>query len=148
VISGSEKWDLPIVQRFPMSEEDAVSNLNQFFQRGFLRYEKDRNRADMVWSTSKPSAHLRIGTLSPNELYYKVENSDLSAYLSCRQKGRGEKKGGGILITPLSDIADREQQCLPDRSLLAVFLVMVQAANASKEQGAYLEFYFRKQWQS
>ena len=77
VISGSEKWDLPIVQRFPMSEEDAISNLNQFFQRGFAMYEKDRNRADMEWSTSKLSAHLRIGTLSPNELYYKVENSDL-----------------------------------------------------------------------
>ena len=77
VISGSEKWDLPIVQRFPMSEEDAVSNLNQFFEKGFERYEKDRNRADMESSTSRLSTHLRIGTLSPNELYYKVENSDL-----------------------------------------------------------------------
>ena len=77
VIFGSEKWDLPIVQRFPMSAEDAVSNLNQFFVKGFERYEKDRNRADMEWSTSRLSTHLRIGTLSPNELYYKVENSDL-----------------------------------------------------------------------
>jgi len=61
-----------------MSEEDAVSNLNLFFQRGFaMMYEKDRNRADMERSTLKLSAHLRIGTLCTNELYYKVEKSDL-----------------------------------------------------------------------
>ena len=47
------------------------------FQRGFARYEKDRNIADMECSTSKLSPRLRIGTLSPNELYNKVENSDL-----------------------------------------------------------------------
>lgn len=31
----------------------------------------------MDWSTSKLSTHLRIGTLSPNELYFKCEDSEL-----------------------------------------------------------------------
>lgn len=77
VIIGSEKWDLPITERFPMSEDDAVMNLNSFFSKGYTRYEKDRNRADIDSATSKLSVHLRIGTLSPNELYHKIEDSDL-----------------------------------------------------------------------
>jgi deoxyribodipyrimidine photolyase len=76
-IKGKQKWDEPIRERFPMSEEDATSNLNSFFSEGFHRYEKERSRADIDCATSKLSAHLRIGTLSPNELYYKVEDSDL-----------------------------------------------------------------------
>ena len=76
-IKGVQKWDAPIKERFPMSEENALSNLNTFFKEGFHKYEKERSRADIDLSTSKLSAHLRIGTLSPNELYYKVEDSDL-----------------------------------------------------------------------
>jgi len=77
VVEGVHKWDLAILERFPMSEDDAISNMNNFLLNGFRRYETDRNKADMEWSTSKLSAHLRIGTLSPNELYYKIEDSDL-----------------------------------------------------------------------
>jgi deoxyribodipyrimidine photolyase len=77
VINGKERWDLPIVERFPMSEEDAFANMNSFFEKGFAKYETSRSRADMDFSTSKLSAHLRVGTLSPNELYYKVEGSEL-----------------------------------------------------------------------
>jgi deoxyribodipyrimidine photo-lyase len=77
VVSGKDKWDRPILERFQMSEEDAVSNLDHFFQKGFANYEKERNRADIEGSTSNLSVHLRIGTLSPRELYYKVENSGL-----------------------------------------------------------------------
>jgi len=76
-INGKVKWDMPIRKRFPMSEKDAIFNLNTFFNDGFTKYEKERNRADIEWSTSKLSAHLRIGTISPNELYHRVENSDL-----------------------------------------------------------------------
>jgi len=74
---GEKAWDIPIRERFPMSEDDALSNLDTFFKNGFHRYEKDRSRADMEWSTSKLSVHLRIGTLSPNELFYRIEDSDL-----------------------------------------------------------------------
>lgn len=66
-----------ILERFPMSEDAAHSNLEQFFKVGFGRYESDRSRADLEWSTSKLSAHLRVGTLSPNVLYYKTEASEL-----------------------------------------------------------------------
>jgi deoxyribodipyrimidine photolyase len=70
-------WDMPIKERFPMSEDDALKNLDTFFKNGFHRYEKERSRADIEWSTSKLSVHLRIGTLSPNELFYRVEDSDM-----------------------------------------------------------------------
>ena len=53
-----------------MSEDDALKNLDTFFKNGFHRDEKERSRADIKWSTSKLSVlHLRIGTLSPNELF-------------------------------------------------------------------------------
>jgi len=77
VINGKDKWDKPILDRFSMCEDDAVANMNLFFQHGFAKYERDRSRADVEWSTSKLSAHLRIGSLSPNELYYKIEDSNL-----------------------------------------------------------------------
>ena len=63
-------WDMPIKKNFPMSEDDALKNLDTFFKNGFHRDEKERSRADIKWSTSKLSVlHLRIGTLSPNELF-------------------------------------------------------------------------------
>ena len=77
VINGNDKWDEPILERFPMSEDAAVANMNAFIKYGFEKYERDRSRADIEWATSKLSAHLRIGTLSPNTLYYKIEDSNL-----------------------------------------------------------------------
>lgn len=77
VISGKDKWDVPILNSFPMNEDEAEANLNSFFQNGFSKYERERSRADIEGSTSKLSAHLRVGTLSPNELYWKIENSNL-----------------------------------------------------------------------
>ena len=77
VVSGKDKWNEPIEKRFPMSEDDALKAMNHFFARGFQSYEKERSRADITSSTSRLSAHLRIGTLSPNELYYKIEDSEL-----------------------------------------------------------------------
>jgi len=76
-IKGRDRWDLPILKRFPMSENYAELNLKKFFSSGFYGYERDRSRADIEMSTSMLSVHLRIGTLSPNVLYYKVEDSDL-----------------------------------------------------------------------
>ena len=78
VVSGKDKWDLAILERFSMSEEDAKSQMEAFMKKGFLLYEQERSRADLEQSTSKLSPHLRLGTLSPNELYYKVESSSLS----------------------------------------------------------------------
>ena len=60
-----------------MSEEDALMNMNNFINQGLRKYEKERNRADIDWSTSKLSAHLRVCTMSPNELNYNVEESNL-----------------------------------------------------------------------
>jgi deoxyribodipyrimidine photolyase len=78
VVKGNKKWDLPILERFPMSEDVALQELEHFMKKGFFLYEQERSRADLEYSTSKLSPHLRIGTLSPNELYYKVEDSSLS----------------------------------------------------------------------
>lgn len=85
VIRGKDKWDASILERFRMSEEDALKDMDQFFSfqkekgkcGGFAKYEQERSRADMEGSTSKLSAHLRIGTLSPNELYYRTEGMSL-----------------------------------------------------------------------
>jgi deoxyribodipyrimidine photolyase len=76
-VAGKDRWDEPILERFPISEENALQTMNRFFSYGFQRYEKDRSRADIDTSTSQLSAHLRLGTLSPNELYYKIEDSDM-----------------------------------------------------------------------
>jgi deoxyribodipyrimidine photolyase len=78
IVDGKDKWDLPILERFSMSEESAENEMEVFMKKGFLLYEKERSRADIKHSTSKLSPHLRVGTLSPNELYYKIEDSPLS----------------------------------------------------------------------
>ena len=78
IVNGKDKWHLPILERFPMSEEHALNEMETFMNNGFYLYEKERSRADLEHSTSKLSPHLRLGTLSPNELYYKVEDSTLT----------------------------------------------------------------------
>lgn len=78
IVRGKDTWDLPIRQRFPMSEEAAQACMDIFFRRGLARYEKERSRADREFATSKLSAHLRVGTLSPNQLYWRIENSHLT----------------------------------------------------------------------
>jgi len=67
-----------------VSEQNAKKVMDAFFKPigdngygGFQRYERDRSRADIETSTSILSAHLRIGTLSPNEFYYRIEDSGL-----------------------------------------------------------------------
>ena len=77
IVNGKEKWHLPILQKFSMSEDRAMEDMEAFMKNGFRFYEIERSRADLSDSTSVLSPHLRIGTLSPNELYYKVENSAL-----------------------------------------------------------------------
>jgi deoxyribodipyrimidine photolyase len=72
------KWDQPILQRFPMSYEVAQARLDHFFVKGLPHYENERSRADKDVATSQLSAHLRIGTLSPHELYWRAEDSTLS----------------------------------------------------------------------
>jgi deoxyribodipyrimidine photo-lyase len=77
-MSPRDKWDKPILERFPMSEKQATETLNAFFSQGFIKYETERSRADKDSATSKLSAHLRIGTLSPYELYWKTQDSTLA----------------------------------------------------------------------
>jgi deoxyribodipyrimidine photolyase len=77
-ITGHERWDKPILDRFPMNENSAKILLDQFMVGGLTRYESQRSRADLEGSTSQLSAHLRVGTLSPYELYWATEGSNLS----------------------------------------------------------------------
>ena len=76
-ITGKERWDVPIRERFPMNEASARQALDVFFQNGLSRYESERSRADKEHATSRLSPHLRIGTLSPNELYWRTADSGL-----------------------------------------------------------------------
>ena len=76
-ITGRDRWDEPILARFPMNEEEGLKTMNEFMKNGFERYEKERSRADINTATSRLSVHLRIGTVSPNEFYYKIEDSGL-----------------------------------------------------------------------
>jgi deoxyribodipyrimidine photo-lyase len=77
VVRGKDKWDEPIRKRFSMSESAALEDLETFFQKGLRRYESERSRSDKEFATSKLSPHLRIGTISPNELYWRTEESGL-----------------------------------------------------------------------
>lgn len=77
VITGKQKWDQPILNRFSKSEATACESLNIFFAKGVNLYEKERSRTDKEFATSKLSAHLRIGTISPYELYWKTEDCGL-----------------------------------------------------------------------
>lgn len=78
VMPPNTKWNEPILARFRMTEEAARTRLDWFFENGLSRYENDRSRADLDHATSQLSAHLRIGTLSPLELYWRSEDSLLS----------------------------------------------------------------------
>merc|ERR1712238_346234 len=84
VVTGKEKWDRPIRQQcmFPMSEVHAQELLQVFLHQehtgGLKEYERQRSRADVAGATSRLSVHLRVGTLSPYELYHQTENSSLS----------------------------------------------------------------------
>jgi deoxyribodipyrimidine photolyase len=78
VITGSQKWDEPIRERFRMSEQVAHDAMDAFVRNGLKKYESQRSRADLAGATSELSPHLRIGTLSPNHLYWRIEDSGLS----------------------------------------------------------------------
>ena len=76
-IRGCQNWDEPIRERFPMSEQTAHEEMESFVRNGMKKYEKERSRADKTGATSKLSPHFRIGTLSPNQLYWRIEDSGL-----------------------------------------------------------------------
>mmetsp|Transcript_13405 Transcript_13405/g.31555 ORF Transcript_13405/g.31555 Transcript_13405/m.31555 type:complete len:996 (+) Transcript_13405:312-3299(+) len=80
-ISGMQRWDDPIREQFPMSENRAHEEMALFVRNGMRRYEKERSRADKNGATSRLSPHLRIGTLSPNQLYWRIKDSGLSQEL-------------------------------------------------------------------
>ena len=76
-IRGRQKWDESIRKRFPMSEKAAHNEMENFVRNGMKKYEKERSRADKTGATSMLSPHFRIGTLSPNQLYWRIEDSGL-----------------------------------------------------------------------
>ena len=76
-IHGCQNWDEPIRECSPMSEQTAQEEMESFVRNGMKEYEKERSRADKTGATSKLSSHFRIGTLSPNQLYWRIEDSGL-----------------------------------------------------------------------
>ena len=67
-------WDKPIRDRFPMTEQDAENRLNRFFEYGLPKYERERSRADWEDATSQLSMHMRIGSISCHELYWRIKD--------------------------------------------------------------------------
>ena len=74
-------WHQPILDRYPeLCYEGAEKELEAFFQStnsGFARYESERSRADKELATSRLSVHFRLGTLSPNILYWKTQDNTM-----------------------------------------------------------------------
>jgi len=78
IMPPNTPWDVPIRLRFTQNYAHVQERLNQFLEKGLPRYEKERSRADIDLATSQLSVCLRLGTLSPHELYWKTEQSALS----------------------------------------------------------------------
>jgi deoxyribodipyrimidine photolyase len=78
VVAGKQKWDEPIKERFPMTEKTAHEAMESFVRGGLKKYEQERSRADKRCVTSELSHHFRIGTLSPNQLYWRIEDSGMT----------------------------------------------------------------------
>lgn len=76
-IAGSQKWDEPIQERFHMNEQSAIDAIESFLRTGLKKYEQERSRADKKGASACISHHLRIGTLSPNQLYWRTEDAGL-----------------------------------------------------------------------
>jgi len=105
-------WHQPIRDRFPnMSYEGAHDVMDVFFrsqQSGFRQYETERNRADKELATSSLSVHLRLGTLSPTELHWKVQDSPLD-----------DKKTFSRRLF-WRDLAYYQLRCFPNMSRMAI----------------------------
>jgi deoxyribodipyrimidine photolyase len=112
VVRGKHQWDVPILGRFPMSEFAAKENLRLFLTHGLPRYETDRSRADIPGSTSLLSVHLRVGTISPNQLYWETEDSTLS---------KAEKKTFGRRLF-WRDLAYFHLSCFPQMREVSIRL--------------------------
>ncbi|KAL3911791.1 MAG: hypothetical protein SGILL_007144, partial [Bacillariaceae sp.] len=78
VVTGEHQWDKPIKDRFPMTEKGAHETMEAFVRGGLKKYEQERSRADKKSATSELSHHFRIGTLSPNQLYWRIEDSGMT----------------------------------------------------------------------
>lgn len=78
IMPPNTPWDRPILSRFQMDRQSALGRLEKFMSQGLPRYESHRSRADDDLATSQLSAHLRFGVLSPHELYWRTEDSELS----------------------------------------------------------------------
>lgn len=76
-ITGKQQWDQSIRDRFPMDEQTALDAMDAFVRNGLKKYEQERSRADKEGATACLSHHLRIGTISPNQLYWRTEDAGL-----------------------------------------------------------------------
>ena len=115
MLPGSHKqWHQPLRDTFPnLSYEGAHTILDAFFQTkssGFRRYESDRSRADKELATSRLSVHLRLGTLSPNELHWRAQDHPMDIY--------DKKTFSRRLIW--RDLAYYQLRCFPNMSKMAI----------------------------
>ena len=112
--SNHKSWHQPLRDSFPdLSYEGAHEILDAFFQTkssGFRRYETDRSRADKELATSRLSVHLRLGTLSPNELQWRAQDHPMDNY--------DKKTFSRRLIW--RDLAYYQLRCFPNMSKMAI----------------------------
>ena len=115
ILPGNHKpWHQPLRDSFPkLSHEGAQAVLDAFFQTGksgFRRYETERSRADKELATSRLSVHLRLGTLSPNELHWRAQDHPMDNY--------DKKTFSRRLIW--RDLAYYQLRCFPNMSKMAI----------------------------
>jgi deoxyribodipyrimidine photo-lyase len=64
-------WAAGLRAAWTRSEAGAHARLGDFLASGFDTYARDRDRPDRI-STSRLSAHLRFGTMSPRQIWHAV----------------------------------------------------------------------------
>ncbi|MFX1764789.1 deoxyribodipyrimidine photo-lyase [Paraburkholderia sp. A1RI-2L] len=85
-------WAAGLREAWPAGEEAALERLRAFFSDDFEAYAGERDAPDLA-ATSRLSPYLRVGALSPRQLYaaLRAAQSDGAAGSSARREASAEK---------------------------------------------------------
>ncbi len=73
LLPSKPDWSKGFNQYWCPGEQGAIHALNKFLNSGFFEYDYGRNRPDLV-ATSRLSAHLHFGEISPARIWHEVKN--------------------------------------------------------------------------
>lgn len=87
-LSGGLQWEKALCREWQVGERHALAQMERFIENGAAQYEKNR---DSLWPqdlSSRLSAHLRFGEISPRRIYQTLEeHPQLKAQAFVRQLG-------------------------------------------------------------